>query len=58
MVSEGGCFEMTKEGAEIIKDAVKVILEQCYSTISCKNCPLYDCKDLHCEDLVDCIPDH
>ena len=47
---------MTKEGVEKVREAVKVILEQCDMTISCENCPLYDCKDLNCEYLADCIP--
>ena len=36
---------MTREGAEIIRDAMKVISEQCREADSCKNCPLsYYCK--------------
>ena len=49
---------MTREGAEKVREAVKEIYKQCYATISCENCPLYDCKDLHCEDLAECIPGH
>ena len=49
---------MNREGAEKVREALEVILEQCYAAISCENCPLYDCKDLHCDDLVACIPDH
>lgn len=47
MVSEGGCFEMTREGAEKVRDALKAILEQCQETLSCENtcenCPAYEC---------------
>ena len=45
---------MTREGAEIIREAVKAIYEQCTATFSCENCPVYDC----CEDLFECIPYH
>ena len=48
---------MTREGAEIIIGAVEAIYEQCTEAGSCENCPLYDCKDLHCEDLFECVPD-
>ena len=44
---------MTKEGAEIVKGALKVILEQCRATKSCENCPVYDC----CDNVFDCIPE-
>ena len=49
---------MNREGIENIKGALKIISEQCKETFSCENCPWYDCKDLNCEYLVDCIPDH
>ena len=49
---------MTKEGAEEVREAVKAILEQCDMTISCENCPLYDCEDLECDDLFECILGH
>ena len=58
MVSEGGCFEMTREGAEKVREAVKAILEQCEATGSCGNCPLCDRKDLSCDDLFECILGH
>lgn len=46
---------MTREEAESVRDALKMILEQCEATMSCKNCPLYDCEDSFCNDLFDCI---
>ena len=51
---------MTREGAEKVREALKVISEQCRATDSCENCPLYDyCADLFCcDDLFACIPDH
>ena len=58
MVSEGGCFEMTREGAEIIIGAVEAIYEQCTEAGSCENCPLCDRKDLSCDDLFECILGH
>ena len=50
--------KMTREGAEKVRDALKMILEQCEATMSCKNCPLYDCEDSFCNDLFDCISDN
>lgn len=44
---------MTKEGAEKVREAVKMIYEQCKASNSCANCPVFDC----CDDLVACIPD-
>ena len=49
---------MTREGAEIIIGAVEAIYEQCEDTGSCGNCPLCDRKDLSCDDLFECVPDH
>ena len=49
---------MTREGIEKVKGALKVILEQCEATMSCKNCPLYDYEDLSCDDLFECILGH
>ena len=49
---------MTREGAEKVREAVKAIYEQCEDTGSCKNCPLFDCKDLSCDDLFECILGH
>ena len=46
---------MTREGVEKIRGALEVILEECKTTMSCKNCPLYDCEDSFCNDLFDCI---
>ena len=46
---------MTKEEAEIVRGALEVIYKQCEATMSCKNCPLYDCEDSFCNDLFDCI---
>ena len=34
---------MTKEGAEIIRGAMRAISEQCMRTDSCKNCPFSCC---------------
>ena len=34
---------MTKEGAEIIRGAMRAISEQCMKTGSCKNCPFSCC---------------
>ena len=34
---------MTREGIKNIKGALKIISEQCKATISCENCPLFDC---------------
>lgn len=34
---------MTREGVENIKDALKVISEQCKAANWCDNCPLIDC---------------
>lgn len=48
---------MTKEGAEIIRGALKIISEQCEATFSCENCPLFDC----CQgevDLFEIYPDN
>lgn len=30
---------MTREGAENVRDALKIISEQCEATFSCENCP-------------------
>ena len=49
---------MTREGVEKVREAVKVILEQCDMTISCENCPLCDRKDLSCDDLFEYILGH
>ena len=46
--------KMTREGVENIREALKVISEQCKATLSCENCPLEDC----CEDLFECVPEH
>ena len=52
---------MTREGAEKVREALKVILEQCRATNSCENCPCipqhptarcYTCDC--CNDLFDC----
>ena len=43
---------MTREGAEKVREAVKVI------TGLCGNCPLCDRKDLSCDDLFECILGH
>ena len=58
MVSEGGCFEMTREGAEIIIGAVEAIYEQCTEAGSCENCPLGYDSPICCEDLFECVPDY
>lgn len=34
---------MTREGVENIKNALKVISEQCKAASWCDNCPLIDC---------------
>ena len=34
---------MNREGVENIKGALEVISKQCKATISCENCPLFDC---------------
>lgn len=44
---------MTREEAESVREALKVILEQCRATNSCENCPVYDCSD----NVFDCIPE-
>ena len=49
---------MTREGAEIIRGAMRAISEQCMKTGSCGNCPLCDRKDLSCDDLFECILGH
>ena len=51
---------MTREGAEKVREALKVIYKQCKATSLCENCPLCDrkdltCKDLPCDDLFECI---
>ena len=48
---------MTREGAEKVREALKVILEQCRATDSCENCPLYDCCQ-GTDDLFERSPDH
>ena len=48
---------MTKEGAENIKGALKIISEQCKATFSCEDCPLYDCCQ-GTDDLLERSPDH
>ena len=45
---------MTREGAEKVIEAVKVIYEQCEATGLCENCPLCNRKDLSCDDLFEC----
>ena len=47
---------MTEHGAEIIRDAMRVISEQCMGTGSCKNCPFsYYCQCM--DNLSECRPD-
>ena len=48
---------MTREGAEIIRGAMRAISEQCKETFSCENCPLYDCCQ-GTDDLFERSPDH
>ena len=52
-----GVSEMTREGAEIVKGALRTIFEQCGRTDLCENCPLYDCCQ-GTDDLFKCRPDH
>ena len=47
---------MTREGAEIIRGAMRAISEQCMRTDSCENCPLYDCCQ-GTDDLFERSPD-
>lgn len=47
---------MTREGAEKVREALKVISEQCRATDSCENCPLYDCCQ-GTDDLFERSPD-
>ena len=48
---------MTKEEAENIKGAMKIISEQCEAAFSCKNCPLsYYCQCM--DNLSECRPDN
>ena len=54
-IRERGVKIMTKEGADIVREAVKAIYEQCEATGLCGNCPLCDHKDLSCDDLFECI---
>lgn len=56
-------MKMTREGAKKVREALKVILEQCRATDSCENCP---CIPQHptarcytrdcCDDLFECVP--
>ena len=56
-VSGGRCFEMTREGAKKVREALNIISEQCEATFSCENCPLFDC--CHGEvDLFEVRPDN
>ena len=48
---------MNREGVENIKGAMKIISKQCKETVSCENCPLYDCCQ-GTDDLFKCRPDH
>ena len=55
-IKEIGVKKMTEHGAEIIRDAMRAISEQCMETGSCKNCPLsYYCKCM--DNLSECRPD-
>ena len=47
---------MTREGAEIIRGAMRAISEQCKETFSCENYPLYDCCQ-GTDDLFERSPD-
>lgn len=50
---------MTREEAESVKDALRAIYEQCKTSSSCENCPIYDylvCPVYDCcDDLFACI---
>ena len=55
-IKESGVRMMTEHGAEIIRDAMRAISEQCTGTGSCKNCPFsYYCQCM--DSLAECRPD-